>query len=102
MDAGHRRIVRDGMVFRDHNDAIHDAIAAFEVLPDPARTHGFMCECVIVECDDTLELTTAQYREGRSDPAWSLVMPEHLLADTDRLVRDCGAYWIVAPQDSAR
>lgn len=103
MDAEHqRRIARNESVFRAHNESIHDAIVDFQGPADDDGTHGFMCECPIVECQDMIELTTAQYEEGRSDPSWFLVMPEHMLVGGEHLVRDCGAYWIIGKDGAGR
>lgn len=104
MDAEHqRRIANNESLFRSHNKAIRDAIVSFQPTADEGvSTYGFMCECPITQCEDTIELTLAQYDEGRSDPTWFLVRPEHMMAGGDRRVHDHGEYWIIAKADVDR
>jgi hypothetical protein len=103
MDIEHqRRIANNESLFRSHNEAIREAVVSFQALADESATHGFMCECPITECEETLELTMTQYEEGRSDPAWFLVKPEHMLAGGEHMVHDRGEYWIVAKDGVGR
>lgn len=103
MDAEHqRRIADNGSLFRSHNEAIRAAVRSFHAASADDVTHGFMCECPITECEATLELTMAQYEEGRSDPTWFLVKPEHMLPGGEHVVHDRGVYWIVAKDGAGR
>jgi len=97
-----RRIANNEIVFRNHNEAISDAVEEFRGDPDSDDTHGVMCECALPECEESLELTMAQYQEGRSEPEWFLVKPGHVIAGIEHKVHDRAAYWIIAKEGEGR
>lgn len=96
-----RRVARNEHIFRTHNEAISDAVGRFVGVPDD-NTLGFMCECAITECVEIVELSMAKYQVGRSDPAWFVVKPEHLISGVEHLVQDHGTYWIIAKDGLGR
>ena len=90
-----RRIANNEVMFRDHNELIGDAVDSFQADDDVVSTHGVMCECAFAGCKTTLDLTMAQYREGRSDPTWFIVVPDHAVEEVEHMVYDRTTYWII-------
>ena len=62
----------------------------------PGRRFTITCECALKSCDRLIEITTAEYREVRSDARQFAIVPEHFIGDIERIVFENDRFVIVA------
>jgi hypothetical protein len=58
------------------------------------------CECALKSCDRLIEITTAEYREVRSEATQFAIVPEHLIGDIERIVFENDRFVVVAKRSS--
>ena len=86
------RVARNEAVFREVNERIREVSAHWAA----ADAVAFVCECSLADCVEALTLTLEEYEAIRVDPSWFVVAPDHVVPDTERLVRtEEGRYSVV-------
>jgi hypothetical protein len=65
---------------------------------DPVR---FRCECALLDCNETIEMTVGEYERLRQDPRRFVLLPGHEVSDVEIVVDAHGAYIIVEKQNGA-
>ena len=92
------RIIRNEALYRELNERVRE-------IEDDMLTRGvveaeqyseYFCECGLETCMDKIRLTPEEYEQARSDSRRFVILPDHLIADVERVVhRDDGRYAIV-------
>ena len=54
-----------------------------------------LCECGTRGCDQIVEIDSNEYRTVRADPTWFVVVPDHVQAEIERVVRNRGRFSVV-------
>ena len=88
------RIARNEAAYRDVNEALEAGRAAGA--DDPPRP--YMCECGLLECNQLLELTIAEYEAVRSHPQRFFMVEGHDIPDVEHIVERHERY-VVAEKD---
>jgi hypothetical protein len=76
------RIARNETSYRQVNEAIEAGRA--DRGDDPPRP--YMCECGLLECNELVELTVAEYEAVRSHPARFFMKDGHEILDVEQVV----------------
>ena len=77
-----QRLARNEATYRDVNEAIEAGRS--DVADDPPRP--FMCECGLLECNDLVELTLAEYESVRAHPTHFFMVDGHEIPDVEHVV----------------
>jgi hypothetical protein len=96
-DGNGERIGRNEALLREVNEAIergHWPSAADQ----PVR---FRCECAALDCNQTIDLTIAQYERLREHPKRFVVVPGHEVADAETVITSGDGYLVVEKKDGA-
>lgn len=96
-DERDERIGRNQALLREVNEAIergHWPSAADELV-------RFRCECAVLDCNETIELTIAQYERLRQDARRFIVVPGHEVTDVETVITSTDGYLVVEKQDRA-
>ena len=97
MTSSERR-ARNEALFRTVNERmreIGDRLDTAAVGAPTAEREEFFCECGRLDCMERIELTRTQYERARSDPAYFLVIPDHVNREIENLVEEHPSYVIV-------
>jgi hypothetical protein len=86
------RAARNQSLFREVNERL-EAIA--ETFQDAAQT-TFVCECAELGCTEQVALSMDEYEAVRNDPNNFAVLPGHVYADVERVVRENERFVVVA------
>lgn len=86
------RAARNQAMFRAVNEKIAVLNEAFGAL---TGTFSVACECADSRCITLLEIAPDVYREVRKSPRTFVVLPEHVQADVEDVVREHDGYVIV-------
>jgi hypothetical protein len=91
----------DRAYFRQQNELLRAAVRGFIGPDDEAQpaTHGFMCECSLGTCTESIDLTLEEYAAAVDDHQGFVVRPEHVQPATEQVVSSNDAYWVVVPND---
>jgi hypothetical protein len=82
-DAAHeRQAARNESAFRKVNEGID----AGRGLTDVDQPLAFVCECGRLGCTELIELTVGEYEAVRSSGRRFILKPDHVDADTERVV----------------
>lgn len=87
-----KRIATNESRFRDMNEQVRRAVDQFEQDGDH---YSMMCECALTECADMIELERPEYAHVRSNDAWFVVKPDHVLPAAEVAVEANDRYWII-------
>jgi hypothetical protein len=87
------RIARNEALFRQVNERVSEVSQAFAVL-DPSPV-DFVCECGLEDCTRPIPLTLQQYEAIRAVPTQFVVVPEHVVPEVERTIREGGHYVVV-------
>jgi hypothetical protein len=87
------RIARNEALFRQVNERVRDVSQAFATL-DPTPI-DFVCECGMQDCTEPVRLQLAEYEAVRASPTAFFVLPNHVIAEVERVVSDRGDYVVV-------
>ncbi|MFN2471941.1 MAG: hypothetical protein ABR583_13335 [Gaiellaceae bacterium] len=82
------RIVKNEALHRDVNERVRqveDRMSARGLL-EPRTLDEYFCECGLGDCMEKIRLTREEYEEVRSSPIRFAIMPEHLIADVERVL----------------
>lgn len=96
-DAREERIGRNEALLREVNEAI-DRGRWPAPAGDPVR---FRCECAVLDCNTTVELTTSDYERIREDPRRFVLTPGHEVLDVETVVERQPGYVVVQKRDGA-
>lgn len=93
-DIQQRRIAINETRFREANEHIRSGI---DGLRDGEAGDGYsmMCECALAECEEMIRAEQHEYRHVRSDPAWFMVRPTHVVRDVELPVEKNERFWII-------
>lgn len=80
--------------YRAMNEAIRGALDRFHEGGGDGFYDG-MCECAVSECSEMITLPIVEYDHVRSNAAWFMVRPEHMMASGERVLEEHGGYWII-------
>jgi hypothetical protein len=89
------RIARNEAVYRDVNEAIEAGRADASA----EKVRPFMCECGLLECNQLLELTRAEYEAVRAHPTRFFMADGHELPDVEHVVERHERYVIAEKDD---
>ena len=92
------RLAKNEAVFREVNERIEET----------ARTpgadvalHEFLCECGSGDCFERVQLSLAEYEQVRSDATHFVVVPGHVDATIESLVRQTERFAVVEKEGEA-
>jgi hypothetical protein len=88
-----KRAARNQSAFRQVNEHLEGFATRVQ---DSAGKTVFACECADVACFEQIEMTVDEYEAIRSDPNLFVVLPGHVYADVERVVRENGRFVAVA------
>jgi hypothetical protein len=98
-----QRVGENESRFRFVNERVRDLVV------DDAERHGehaeelsVLCECADIDCTEKITLALADYEWVRSAPARFVVVPGHLIKDSERAVREAHGYVVVEKFGDAR
>lgn len=99
------RIIRNEALYRDLNERVRevedDMSMRGVVEPDPYSE--YFCECGLQECMEKVRLSRAEYEQARADSLRFVILPDHLIADVERVVhREDDRYAIVEKLEGER
>jgi hypothetical protein len=80
-EARQDRIARNETSYRDVNEAIESGRA-----DDNDRPRPYMCECGLLECNQLIELTVAEYEAVRAEPQRFFMAAGHEIPDVEHIV----------------
>jgi hypothetical protein len=81
---------------REVNASIESANERLGPAPgEDALELNILCECGTRGCDQIVEIDSEAYRTVREEPTWFVVVPDHVQAEIERVVRQQGRFSIV-------
>jgi hypothetical protein len=95
--ARRERIARNEVSYRSVNEAIESG-RKDEGEDDAPRP--YMCECGLLECNELVQLTVAEYEEVRSNPRRFFMVDGHETPDVEHVVERRGRYTIAEKENS--
>ena len=99
------RIIRNEALFRELNERVREVEDDMSLrgLVEPDPFSEYFCECGLEECMDKIRLARDEYEVARSDSRRFVILPDHLIADVERVVyREDGRYAIVEKLEGER
>jgi len=91
------RIGRNESLLREVNEAIERG----QWPADETERVRFRCECAVLDCNETIELTIDDYDRLREHPRRFVVVPGHEVPDAETVVASPDGYHVVEKQDEA-
>jgi hypothetical protein len=85
------RIARNEVAYRDVNEAIESGRA--DGADDTPRP--YMCECGLLECNELVQLTVAEYEAVRAHPRRFFLVDGHEIPDVEHLIARHDRYTVV-------
>ena len=95
--ARRERIALNEVSYRSVNEAISGG-RKDDGEGDPPRP--YMCECGLLECNELVELTVAEYEEVRANPRRFFMVDGHDTPDVEHVVERRARYTIAEKTDS--
>jgi hypothetical protein len=92
------RIIRNEALYRELNERVREIEADMELrgLVEAEPYSEYFCECGLEDCMEKIRLTPEEYADARSGPKRFVILPDHLIADVERVVfRADGRFAIV-------
>jgi hypothetical protein len=99
------RIIRNEALYRELNERVRE-------IEDDMSTRGlveahpdseYFCECGLEGCMEKIKLSREEYEQARSDSRRFVILPDHLIADVERVVhREDDRYTIVEKLEGER
>jgi hypothetical protein len=86
------RAARNQALFRNVNEKLRELNDAFESV---TSTFAIACECADTGCTGMLDISPEEYELIRSEPRHFAVLPGHVYADVETVVRELAAYVVV-------
>jgi hypothetical protein len=91
------KIAANESAFREVNEAIKSGRWPGE----PTAQVAFRCECGTLGCNLMVEMSSGEYEEIRGHGRRFLVLPNHVIPETEEVVEDHGAYLVVEKRGEA-
>ena len=88
---GKGRVGRNEATFRRINESVETDYAE----TDYSGLIGFLCECGDPDCEQTIELTPAEYESVRANPRRFAVIGHHAIETTEDIVERHQRYAVV-------
>lgn len=92
MDERTRRIGLNEALFREVNARLEGLNQSFAIITD---TFEVVCECGDVQCAQQIAVPTDVYTRVREDPTRFLIVPGHVMPDTEDVVEKAERYSVV-------
>jgi len=92
------RIIRNEALYRELNERVREIEEDMELrgLVEAEPYSEYFCECGLEDCMDKIRLSPEEYADARSGPRRFVILPDHLIADVERVVyRADGRFAIV-------
>ena len=82
------RIIRNEALYRELNERVREMEEDMSLrgLVEPEPYSEYFCECGLEDCMDKIRLSREEYEEARSDSKRFVILPDHLIADVERVV----------------
>jgi hypothetical protein len=82
------RIVRNEALYRELNERVREIEDDMSMrgLVEAEPYSEYFCECGLESCMDKIRLTREEYEDARSDSRRFVILPNHLIADVERVV----------------
>ena len=99
------RIIRNEALFRELNERVREIEDDMSMrgLVEAEPYSEYFCECGLDDCMEKIRLAREEYEEARSDSRRFVILPDHLIADVERVVhREDGRYAIVEKLEGER
>jgi hypothetical protein len=82
------RIARNEVLYRELNERVHvvEEELSAEGVVEQEQLGEYFCECGLDDCTEKILMTQTEYETLRSSPFRFAVVPEHLVADVERVV----------------
>lgn len=90
------RVARNEARFRDINQELRDDLRQ---LPEEPANVRFVCECGIRTCEETVQVSFAEFEAVRSNPRRFFVLPGHELPDVETVIERLERYTVVEKPD---
>lgn len=90
------RIARNEVAYR----AVNEAIEAGRTDGSEDTPRPYMCECGLLECNDLVELTVAEYEDVRAHPKWFFMVDGHEMPDVEHVVERHDRYTVAEKEDN--
>ena len=66
-----------------------------DTLSTVTETFVISCECADTSCVEMLDIRPDEYRGVRADPRWFVVLPSHVYAEVESVIRPMDGYVVV-------
>jgi hypothetical protein len=86
------RAGRNQSLFRALNERLSDLN---EPLARVSNTFVISCECADTSCVEMLDINPDDYRSVRADARWFIVLPDHVRAEVESVIRHVDGYVVV-------
>ena len=94
-----RRLAENEALARDVNDRVGEVAASWYAEGEPL---DFVCECSREDCFERVHLLMKDYREVRSSPHLFALVPNHLVPEIERAIREVGDALVVEKVGTGR
>jgi hypothetical protein len=91
-EARRERLARNEVSYRSVNEAIQAGRKDDDGGRD--RPRPYMCECGLLECNELVELTVAEYEEVRANPRRFFMVDGHELPEVEHVIDRRARYTI--------
>jgi hypothetical protein len=98
-DVARARLAENEALARDVNERVGAVAASWYAPSEPLE---FVCECSQEECSAHIHLLVSEYGELRSSPHWFALVPDHIVPEIERLVRELGDAVVVEKVGASR
>ena len=98
------RIIRNEALYRELNERVREIEEDMTLrgVVD-ARPYGeYFCECGLEDCMEKIRLSPEEYEQARSDSKRFAILPDHLIADVERVLHREERFAIVEKMDGER
>ena len=85
------RLEKNQELFQRANDRLAELVADSVSRNAPVP---FLCECSDDECLESVSLPLARYEELHRGSDRYVMLPDHLMAENERVVEDLGGLWV--------
>jgi hypothetical protein len=99
------RIIRNEALYRDVNERVREIEDDMSMrgLVEADRYSEYFCECGLQDCMEKVRLSREEYEQARADSRRFVILPDHLIADVERVVhREGDRYAIVEKLEGER
>jgi hypothetical protein len=99
------RIIRNEALYRELNERVREVEEDMTLrgIVEAEPYSEYFCECGLEDCMEKVRLSPEEYEEARSDSRRFVILPDHLIADVERVVhREEGRFVIVEKLEGER